>query len=418
MKIPNRQKFTKNHKRNLITKETRKTGLVLGNYGIKATETGYLKMKQMERIKGDLVKKLKDNMDIYFNFYPVFGLTNKGTARMGAGKGEVSEWYVLVKKGSIVVEFIKSRMTAGAMAKVIRYRSNFSVMDNSGARKVQCIQTLEGKKPTSLLRVGDKIVVVIKKMEKRKGGKYKLKVKKSDVCYAVIVKSKQPVRRPSGVIVNAGENGVILLTKTKEPIGTRLTGVVFKEVQRTGLLKNSRLLDKYVLNKCMSLNRSDISTIALDHVTIKMNYRKKKKEVYQMIELITLFEQITGEKPLIKINESTEKSNIVKLEDFKLAVRLHKHKAQYFLNALCYVGLGERKYLTLKEENNIDLAQLKLTYRYKNLKIFRPILIRKDMNLEARLAIDIQYKTIGINNGILTKYKFYLWKKNEFRITE
>ncbi|KAM9979658.1 hypothetical protein ACTFIZ_005910 [Dictyostelium cf. discoideum] len=180
----------------------------------------------------------------------------------------------------------------------------------------------------------------------------------------------------------------------------------------------SRLLDKYVLNKCMSLNRSDISTIALDHVTIKMNYRKKKKEVYQMIELITLFEQITGEKPLIKINESTEKSNIVKLEDFKLAVRLHKHKAQYFLNALCYVGLGERKYLTLKEENNIDLAQLKLTYRYKNLKIFRPILIRKDMNLEARLAIDIQYKTIGINNGILTKYKFYLWKKNEFRITE
>ncbi|KAM9967956.1 hypothetical protein ACTFIW_000492 (mitochondrion) [Dictyostelium discoideum] len=153
------QKFTKNHKRNLITKESRKTGLVLGNYGIKATETGYLKMKQMERIKGDLVKKLKDNMDIYFNFYPLFGLTNKGTARMGAGKGEVSEWYVLVKKGSIVVEFIKSRMTAGAMQKVIRYRSNFSVMDNSGARKVQCIQTLEGKKPTSLLRVGDKIVV-------------------------------------------------------------------------------------------------------------------------------------------------------------------------------------------------------------------------------------------------------------------
>ncbi|KAM9999458.1 hypothetical protein ACTFIY_009603, partial [Dictyostelium cf. discoideum] len=39
MKIPNRQKFTKNHKRNLITKESRKTGLVLGNYGIKATET-------------------------------------------------------------------------------------------------------------------------------------------------------------------------------------------------------------------------------------------------------------------------------------------------------------------------------------------------------------------------------------------
>ncbi|KAK5574392.1 hypothetical protein RB653_011171 (mitochondrion) [Dictyostelium firmibasis] len=124
MKIPNRQKFTKNHKRNLKTKESRKTGLIFGNFGIKATETGYLRMKQMERIKADLVKKLKDNMDIYFNFYPVFGLTNKGTARMGAGKGDVSDWYVLVKKGSIVVEFIKSRMTAGEMNKVIRYSAN------------------------------------------------------------------------------------------------------------------------------------------------------------------------------------------------------------------------------------------------------------------------------------------------------
>ncbi|KAM9955038.1 hypothetical protein ACTFIR_012882 [Dictyostelium discoideum] len=161
-----------------------------------------------------------------------------------------------------------------------------------------------------------------------------------------------------------------------------------------------RLLDKYVLNKCMSLNRSKTNKIALDN-----------KEVYQMIELITIFEQITGEKPLIILNESTEKNNVVKLEDFKLGVRLHKQKAKYFLNALCYVGLGERKYLTLKEANNIDLAQLKLSYRYKNLKIFRPILIRKDMNLEARMSIDIKYKTIGLPNGQLTKYKFYLEKK-------
>nr|YP_003579821.1 ribosomal protein L14 [Dictyostelium citrinum]ACD12715.1 ribosomal protein L14 [Dictyostelium citrinum] len=122
--------------------------------------------------------------------------------------------------------------------------SNFSVMDNSGAKKVQCIQTLEGKKPTSLLRVGDKIVVVIKKMEKVTG--VKLKVKKSDVCYAVIVKSKQPVRRKSGITVKAVENGVILLNKTKEPIGTRLTGVVFKEANRNALLKNVSL-SKFII---------------------------------------------------------------------------------------------------------------------------------------------------------------------------
>nr|YP_010191902.1 ribosomal protein L14 [Dictyostelium intermedium]DAZ85364.1 TPA_asm: ribosomal protein L14 [Dictyostelium intermedium] len=122
--------------------------------------------------------------------------------------------------------------------------SNFSVMDNSGAKKVQCIQTLGGKKPTSLLRVGDKIVVVIKKMEKVKGAK--LKVKKSDVCYAVVVKSKQKVRRQSGISIQAAENGVILINKNKEPIGTRLTGILFKEANRNSLLKNVSI-SKYII---------------------------------------------------------------------------------------------------------------------------------------------------------------------------
>jgi large subunit ribosomal protein L14 len=121
--------------------------------------------------------------------------------------------------------------------------SFFSIMDNTGAKLVQCIQTL-GKKPYSLLRVGDKIVVVIKKMEKGTGTKFK--VKKSDVCYAIIVKSKQNVRRKTGIIVKAAVNGVILLNKNKEPLGTRLTGIVFKEVDRNSLLKNVSI-SKFVI---------------------------------------------------------------------------------------------------------------------------------------------------------------------------
>nr|YP_003579822.1 ribosomal protein L5 [Dictyostelium citrinum]ACD12714.1 ribosomal protein L5 [Dictyostelium citrinum] len=178
----------------------------------------------------------------------------------------------------------------------------------------------------------------------------------------------------------------------------------------------ARILNKYLLNTFSSLHGNTVKTIAVDKVMVKMNYRKKKKEVYQLMELVSLFEQLTGEKPLIKINESTEKNNVVKLEDFQLSVRLQKQKALFFINALCYVGLGERKHFTLKESNNIDLEALTLNYRYKNLKIFRPLLVRKDMNLEAKVAIEIRYKPIGISKGILTKYKFYLLKKNEFKI--
>ncbi|KAN0015729.1 hypothetical protein ACTFIU_000012 [Dictyostelium citrinum] len=147
-----------------------------------------------------------------------------------------------------------------------------------------------------------------------------------------------------------------------------------------------------------------------------MNYRKKKKEVYQLMELVSLFEQLTGEKPLIKINESTEKNNVVKLEDFQLSVRLQKQKALFFINALCYVGLGERKHFTLKESNNIDLEALTLNYRYKNLKIFRPLLVRKDMNLEAKVAIEIRYKPIGINKERREQYKQAEQMKNMYKM--
>ncbi|KAN0036274.1 hypothetical protein ACTA71_002916 [Dictyostelium dimigraforme] len=147
-----------------------------------------------------------------------------------------------------------------------------------------------------------------------------------------------------------------------------------------------------------------------------MKYKKKKKEVYQVIELIGLIEQLTGEKPLVKLNESTEKNNVVKLEEFQLSVRLKKEKANFFINGLRYIGLGERKQFTIKEANNIDLEALKISYRYKNFKLFRPLLLRKDMNLEAKLAIELNYKPIGLEKGLLTKYKFYLEKRNEFKI--
>jgi hypothetical protein len=38
------------------------------------------------------------------------------------------------------------------------------------------------------------------------------------------------------------------------------------------------------------------------------------------------------------------------------------------------------------------------------------------MNLEAKIKIDIKYKAIGEKQNALTNYKFFIGKKNEFRI--
>ncbi|KAK5574372.1 hypothetical protein RB653_003309 (mitochondrion) [Dictyostelium firmibasis] len=178
----------------------------------------------------------------------------------------------------------------------------------------------------------------------------------------------------------------------------------------------ARIISKYLLNTFSSKNGTRYRKVAIDTVQVKMNYRKTKKEVYQIMELVSLFEQLTGEKPLIKINDSTEKNNVVKADDCQLTVRLRRAKANIFINALVYIGLGERNQFTLTETNNIDLKNLMIRYRYKNLKIFRSLLVRKDMNLEAKLLIELRYKPIGLKKGQLTKYKFYLAKRNEFKI--
>eukprot|EP01132_Coremiostelium_polycephalum_P000362 gene362-457_t len=78
--------------------QRRQIQLKYGTFGIKAQENGYLKLAQLERIKADIVKKLKNKMNIFFNFYPVYGLTIKGATRMGSGKGDVSDWYVPVQR--------------------------------------------------------------------------------------------------------------------------------------------------------------------------------------------------------------------------------------------------------------------------------------------------------------------------------
>jgi hypothetical protein len=176
-----------------------------------------------------------------------------------------------------------------------------------------------------------------------------------------------------------------------------------------------RIINKILLNK-VSEKTSKYKQVKIDYVTLQINYRKKKKEIYQVYELISLIEQLSGEKALLKLNESVEKNNIIKLEDGRISVRLRKKKANYFLNNFIYIALGQRSNFTIREKNNIDIQKYLINFRYKNLKLFRNYLVRNYMNLEAKIKIDIKYKAIGEKQNALTNYKFFIGKKNEFRI--
>ena len=113
---------------------------------------------------------------------------------------------------------------------MIQVETRLEVADNSGAREVQCIKVLGGPK-RRYASVGDIIVVSIK------GALPKGKVKKGDVHRAVVVRTKQAIRRQDGSEIQFDKNAAVLLTKQNEPIGTRIFGPVTRELRSVGFMK-------------------------------------------------------------------------------------------------------------------------------------------------------------------------------------
>ena len=113
---------------------------------------------------------------------------------------------------------------------MIQTETRLEVADNSGAKQVQCIKVLGGSK-RRYASIGDVIVVSIKDALPRG------KVKKGDVHRAVIVRTKQSVRRQDGSEIEFDTNAAVLINKAGEPIGTRIFGPVPRELRGQGYMK-------------------------------------------------------------------------------------------------------------------------------------------------------------------------------------
>lgn len=113
---------------------------------------------------------------------------------------------------------------------MIQSESRMSVADNSGAKEVLCIKVLGGSK-RRYAGVGDVIVVTIKDAIPRG------KVKKGDIHKAVIVRTKQAIRRADGMQIVFDKNAVVLIDKQGEPIGSRIFGPVTRELRAAGYMK-------------------------------------------------------------------------------------------------------------------------------------------------------------------------------------
>ena len=113
---------------------------------------------------------------------------------------------------------------------MIQTETVLNVADNSGARKVLCIKVLGGSK-RRYAHIGDVIRVTVKDAIPRG------KVKKGEICNALIVRTKKGVRRSDGSLIRFDSTAAVLLDNKREPLGTRVFGPVTRELRAGNYLK-------------------------------------------------------------------------------------------------------------------------------------------------------------------------------------
>ncbi len=114
---------------------------------------------------------------------------------------------------------------------MIRMQTILEVADNSGARKIACIQPLGGSSIGRTAGVGDIISASVKEAVPRGT------VKKGEVVRAVIVRTAKETHRRDGSYIRFDNNAAVLIDAKNEPIGTRVFGPVARELRERRFMR-------------------------------------------------------------------------------------------------------------------------------------------------------------------------------------
>jgi len=113
---------------------------------------------------------------------------------------------------------------------MVQIRSRLEVADNSGARMATMIGVI-GQGTAQFAGIGDVISANVK--EASATGT----VKKGEVVRAVLVRTKQPIRRDDGSLLRFDNNAIVIIDKDLNPRGTRIFGPVARELRERNFMK-------------------------------------------------------------------------------------------------------------------------------------------------------------------------------------
>jgi large subunit ribosomal protein L14 len=110
---------------------------------------------------------------------------------------------------------------------MIQQESRLTVADNSGAKEILCIRVLGGSR-RRYAHVGDTIVATVK--DAAVNGN----TKKKSVVKAVVVRTRDQIRRRDGSTIRFDDNAAVIIDDDKQPKATRIFGPVPRELRELG----------------------------------------------------------------------------------------------------------------------------------------------------------------------------------------
>ena len=104
---PKKSKYRKQQKmaRHLRGRETRGTALEMGEFGLRAMESGWVTARQLEAGRIAVSRSMKRGGKLWIRVFPDKPITRKpAETRMGSGKGSPEFWVAEVRAGKLVYE--------------------------------------------------------------------------------------------------------------------------------------------------------------------------------------------------------------------------------------------------------------------------------------------------------------------------
>ena len=105
MLLPKRVKYRRPHRGTMKGKATKGNFVAYGDYGMQATECGWVTSRQIEAARIAMTRYMKRGGKVWIKIFPHKPITEKpAETRMGRGKGSPEYWVAVVKPGRVMFE--------------------------------------------------------------------------------------------------------------------------------------------------------------------------------------------------------------------------------------------------------------------------------------------------------------------------